>query len=56
MTCLATDLCDSGRAVVAGFSTHRHWDHLLWQASLGAAPRYGSPRCAASRPVNPTHV
>jgi glyoxylase-like metal-dependent hydrolase (beta-lactamase superfamily II) len=33
--------------VVAGFSTHPHWDHLLWHASLGSAPRYGTARCAA---------
>jgi glyoxylase-like metal-dependent hydrolase (beta-lactamase superfamily II) len=48
MVCLATDLSDSGRTVVAGFSTHPHWDHLLWHASLGAAPRYGTARCAAT--------
>jgi glyoxylase-like metal-dependent hydrolase (beta-lactamase superfamily II) len=34
--------------VVAGFSTHPHWDHLLWHAGLGAAPRYGTARCAAT--------
>src|SRR6266508_4241187 len=34
--------------VVAGFSTHPHWDHLLWHARLGAAPRYGTARCAAT--------
>jgi glyoxylase-like metal-dependent hydrolase (beta-lactamase superfamily II) len=33
---------------VAGFSTHPHWDHLLWHAGLGAAPRYGTARCAAT--------
>jgi glyoxylase-like metal-dependent hydrolase (beta-lactamase superfamily II) len=33
---------------VAGFSTHPHWDHLLWHARLGAAPRYGTARCAAA--------
>jgi glyoxylase-like metal-dependent hydrolase (beta-lactamase superfamily II) len=33
---------------VAGFSTHPHWDHLLWHASFGAAPRYGTARCAAT--------
>jgi glyoxylase-like metal-dependent hydrolase (beta-lactamase superfamily II) len=47
MACLANDLSDSGQTVVAGFSTHPHWDHLLWHASLGAAPRYGTARCAA---------
>jgi glyoxylase-like metal-dependent hydrolase (beta-lactamase superfamily II) len=48
MTCLANDLSDSGQTVVAGFSTHPHWDHLLWHARLGAAPRYGTARCAAT--------
>jgi glyoxylase-like metal-dependent hydrolase (beta-lactamase superfamily II) len=48
MVCLANDLSDSGRTVVAGFSTHPHWDHLLWHAMLGSAPRYGTARCAAT--------
>jgi glyoxylase-like metal-dependent hydrolase (beta-lactamase superfamily II) len=48
MTCLANDLSDSGQTVVAGFSTHPHWDHLLWHPRLGAAPRYGTARCAAT--------
>jgi glyoxylase-like metal-dependent hydrolase (beta-lactamase superfamily II) len=48
MTCLANDLADAGQTVVAGFSTHPHWDHLLWHASLGTAPRYGTARCAAT--------
>ena len=48
MACLANDLSDSGQTVVAGFSTHPHWDHLLWHAMLGAAPRYGTARCAAT--------
>jgi len=48
MACLANDLSDLGQTVVAGFSTHPHWDHLLWHAQLGAAPRYGTARCAAT--------
>jgi glyoxylase-like metal-dependent hydrolase (beta-lactamase superfamily II) len=48
LNCLANDLADSGRTVVAGFSTHPHWDHLLWHASLGTAPRYGTARCAVT--------
>jgi glyoxylase-like metal-dependent hydrolase (beta-lactamase superfamily II) len=47
MACLANDLSGSGQTVVAGFSTHPHWDHLLWHARLGSAPRYGTARCAA---------
>ncbi|WP_433512792.1 MBL fold metallo-hydrolase [Nonomuraea sp. CA-143628] len=48
LACLANDLSDSGQTVVAGFSTHPDWDHLLWHAQLGTAPRYGTARCAAS--------
>jgi glyoxylase-like metal-dependent hydrolase (beta-lactamase superfamily II) len=48
MTCLANDLSDAGQTVVAGFSTHPHWDHLLWHAALGEAPRYGTAHCAAT--------
>ncbi len=48
MACLASDLRELGQPVAAGFSTHPHWDHLLWHAGLGAAPRYGTARCAAT--------
>ena len=46
LACLANDLSDSGHTVVAGFSTHPHWDHLLWSRDLGDAPRYATARCA----------
>jgi glyoxylase-like metal-dependent hydrolase (beta-lactamase superfamily II) len=39
MAALANDLRELGQPVVAGFSTHPHWDHLLWHARLGAAWR-----------------
>ena len=45
---LAKELSDSGQTVVAGFSTHPHWDHMLWHAGLGAAPRYATERCAST--------
>ena len=48
MACLANDLSDAGQTVVAGFSTHDHWDHVLWHAELGSAPRHGTARCAAA--------
>jgi glyoxylase-like metal-dependent hydrolase (beta-lactamase superfamily II) len=48
MAALANDLRELGQPVAAGFSTHPHWDHLLWHARLGAAPRYGTARCAAT--------
>ena len=47
MACLASDLSELGQPVVAGFSTHPDWDHVLWHAKLGEAPRYGTARCAA---------
>jgi glyoxylase-like metal-dependent hydrolase (beta-lactamase superfamily II) len=40
----------SGRGLrpVAGWSTHPHWDHVLWSAGLGAdVPRYATPAAAA---------
>jgi len=48
MAALANDLRELGQPVVAGFSTHPHWDHLLWHPRLGSAPRYGTARCAAT--------
>ena len=47
MVALANDLRELGQPVVAGFSTHPHWDHLLWHAQFGEAPRYSTARCAA---------
>jgi len=47
MVAIADDLRRLGQPVVAGFSTHPHWDHLLWNAKLGDAPRYGTAHCAA---------
>jgi glyoxylase-like metal-dependent hydrolase (beta-lactamase superfamily II) len=47
MACLANDLRALGQPVVAGFSTHPDWDHVLWHAELGEALRYGTARCAA---------
>jgi glyoxylase-like metal-dependent hydrolase (beta-lactamase superfamily II) len=44
---LADDLRELGQPVVAGFATHPHWDHMLWHAGFGAAPRYGTARGAA---------
>src|ERR1700744_2117278 len=37
-----------GIPVVAGFSTHPHWDHLLWHPRLGDVPRY-APGAGARR-------
>ena len=48
MVGLAGDLRESGVTVVAGFSTHPDWDHVLWHESFGAVPRYGTARGAAA--------
>ena len=41
---LAADLAVHGLRPQAGFSTHPHWDHVLWHADLGDVPRYASLR------------
>ena len=48
MAGLADDLADLGQPVVAGFSTHPHWDHLLWHDRFGAVPRYATAGGAAT--------
>src|SRR6266545_7783675 len=40
---LADDVDRLGIPVVAGFSTHTHWDHLLWHSRFGEVPRYATP-------------
>jgi glyoxylase-like metal-dependent hydrolase (beta-lactamase superfamily II) len=39
---LADDLDQLGIPVVAGFSTHPHWDHLVWHPRFGDVPRYAT--------------
>jgi glyoxylase-like metal-dependent hydrolase (beta-lactamase superfamily II) len=48
LNCLANDLSELDRTVVVGFSTHPHWDHLLWHERFGEVPRYGTSRCATT--------
>jgi glyoxylase-like metal-dependent hydrolase (beta-lactamase superfamily II) len=43
---LADDVDRLGLPVVAGFSTHPHWDHLLWHPRFGDVPRYATADCA----------
>jgi glyoxylase-like metal-dependent hydrolase (beta-lactamase superfamily II) len=33
---------------VAGWSTHPHWDHVLWSRELGDVPRYATPTAVAA--------
>jgi glyoxylase-like metal-dependent hydrolase (beta-lactamase superfamily II) len=44
---LAHDLHALDQPVVAAFSTHPHWDHVLWHPSFGSAPRYATASGAA---------
>jgi glyoxylase-like metal-dependent hydrolase (beta-lactamase superfamily II) len=39
---LADDVEALGIPVVAGFSTHPHFDHLLWHPRFGDVPRYAT--------------
>src|ERR1700749_3144949 len=39
---LADDLDRLGVPVIAGFSTHPHWDHLHWHPRFGDVPRYAT--------------
>jgi glyoxylase-like metal-dependent hydrolase (beta-lactamase superfamily II) len=47
LSALAGWLSARGLRPVAGWSTHPHWDHLLWSGALGDAPRYATPRAVA---------
>jgi hydroxyacylglutathione hydrolase len=47
LAALAGWLSARGLRPVAGWSTHPHWDHLLWSAAFGEAPRYATPRAVA---------
>ena len=40
---LAAGLAARGLRPVAAWSTHPHWDHVLWSPELGDAPRYAAP-------------
>ncbi len=48
LAALADWLRARGLHPVAGWSTHPHWDHLLWSRALGDAPRYATPRAVAA--------
>lgn len=47
---LADDVARLGLPVVAGFSTHLHWDHLLWHDRFGDVPRWATAASAALAP------
>ncbi|MDA8318299.1 MAG: MBL fold metallo-hydrolase [Actinomycetota bacterium] len=45
---LVADLAEAGLRPVAGFATHPHWDHVLWDRDLGDVPRYASAAAVAT--------
>ncbi|MCB7137730.1 MBL fold metallo-hydrolase [Cellulosimicrobium marinum] len=45
---LARTVADRGWRVTAGFSTHPHWDHVLWHGSFGRVPRWATARAVAT--------
>jgi glyoxylase-like metal-dependent hydrolase (beta-lactamase superfamily II) len=45
---IASDVSELGQTVVVGFSTHPHWDHMVWHEAFGTPPRYSTERCAES--------
>lgn len=45
---LAGSLAARGLRPVAGWSSHAHWDHLLWHAALGDVERYATPAAVAA--------
>ena len=44
---LARELAALGLRPAVGWSTHPHWDHVLWSRELGHAPRYATPAAVA---------
>ena len=44
---LAGELAARGLRPAVGWSTHPHWDHVLWSRELGDAPRYAAPAAVA---------
>jgi hydroxyacylglutathione hydrolase len=43
LTELAAELGSLGLRPAVAWSTHPHWDHLIWSRELGDAPRYAAP-------------
>ena len=47
LAALAADLDGAGLRPRLGFTTHPHWDHMLWSHGLGDVPRYAAPGAVA---------
>jgi len=43
LAALASELSALGLRPAVAWSTHPHWDHVLWSRELGGAPRYAAP-------------
>jgi glyoxylase-like metal-dependent hydrolase (beta-lactamase superfamily II) len=41
-------LAACGLRAAVGYSTHPHWDHVLWSRSLGHAPRYATAKAVTA--------
>jgi hydroxyacylglutathione hydrolase len=48
LAALAAALAGRGLRPRAGWSTHPHWDHVLWSRELGDVPRYAAPAAVAA--------
>jgi hydroxyacylglutathione hydrolase len=48
LAAMAAELAARGLNPAAGWSTHPHWDHVLWARELGEVPRFAVPRAAAA--------
>jgi glyoxylase-like metal-dependent hydrolase (beta-lactamase superfamily II) len=46
---LAASLSARGLRPVAAWSTHPHWDHMLWHSSLGDVPSVRDPGGSGNR-------
>jgi len=44
---LGAEVRELGLRPVAAWSTHPHWDHVLWSPELGSTPRYATPAAVA---------
>lgn len=53
LTSLAREIVERGWRVVAAFSTHPHWDHVLWTSALPEVPRWATAPAAAWTAANP---
>lgn len=43
LAALAGELTELGLRPAVGWSTHPHWDHVIWSAAFGNPPRYAAP-------------